>query len=624
MLHHSRLYLMFLLLAPGMVVLAANSASAADSPELLPVGMIQGSGDVSPFVDQTVSFRAVVTGFYESRNQEGVTYYTIFVQDPAGMEDGDPATSDGIALFHGRRRPNVAPGDLVRVTGQVIEYYGLTEISDRGLEIVVEARNQPLPEAVELNPPAANDALAAYYEPLEGMRVSLPGAALVVGPTYTGCGFAVARKDSGVTRIVRQHETDPVGQAILVLHHSNVNCAGFPNVAVGDQVSGLAGPLLYHFDDYKVVHQDTAAWQLTAVPRPPIPPPPAVAPGQLRVASFNVENLFDLIDDTGSDTEPKPTAAALAVQQSKLAYAISHLLQCPDIIGIQEVEKASLLVELAEKAAATCGFSYTVTHVESPDARGIDVALLSQPQRVQVVGVQLHQVCTPLETGISDRSIQCPAGRQPLSSRPPLQVDTLVDGHPLTLFVNHFKSKRGGEEESGPQRLAQAALLRELAGELLARDATAAIIVMGDFNDYFDSPALRLMSDDGRLTNVLGRLPEAERYSFVFGGASQLIDGLLLSPSLLDRVATVTIIHNSADYPASLATDLSPAGIAYRASDHDIPLLVLQWHGEAGSGDAKAPLRSWPGAVLALVAGLLAGGLGIALRLARRRPQAIT
>jgi uncharacterized protein len=622
--HHSRLYLLFWLPAFVLVVVATGAASAADSAELLAIGVIQGSGDVSPLVDQVVTFRGVVTGFYESRNQEGVTYYTIFVQDPPGMEDGDPATSDGIAVFHGRRRPNVAPGDLVRVTGQVIEYYGLTEISDRGLEIVVEARNQPLPEAIELNPPAANEALAAYYEPLEGMRVSVPGAAYVVGPTYSSCGLAVTRQDSGVTRIVRQREEDPVGQAILVLHHSNVNCAGFPNVAVGDQVSGLAGPLLYHFDAYKLVHQETAALQVTAGPPLPIQPPPPVAPGQFSVASFNVENLFDLIDDTGSVAEPKPTAAELAVQQTKLAYAISNVLQCPHLIGIQEVEKAALLLDLAERVAAGCGFTYTVTHLDSPDVRGIDVALLSHPERVQVVGAQLHQTCTPLETGIRDPSIQCAGGEWPLSSRPPLQVDTLVDGRPLTLFNNHFKSKRGGEEDSAPQRLGQAALIRQLVGELLERDEATAIIVMGDFNDYYDSPALRLMTGDGLLTNVLGRIPEEERYSFIFGGAAQLIDGLLLSPSLTDRVAAVTIVHNSANYPASLATDLTPAGIAYRASDHDIPFLVLQWFGEGGANEgAPAPWPWWWSIAVALIAGLLLGAGGMVL-FGRRRPQAMT
>jgi predicted extracellular nuclease len=130
---------------------------------------------------------------------------TLFVQDLPGSEDGDPVTSDGIAVFHGRPQPTVAIGDLIRVTGLVIEFFGLTEVSDDGLEIVIEARNQPLPDPIPLNPPAGNEAAARYYEALEGMRVTVPGTtaepgtAVVVGPTYASCGLAVVREESGQT-----------------------------------------------------------------------------------------------------------------------------------------------------------------------------------------------------------------------------------------------------------------------------------------------------------------------------------------------------------------------------------------------------------------------------------------
>jgi predicted extracellular nuclease len=71
-----------------------------------------------------------------------------------GSEDGDPVTSDGIAVFHGRPQPTVAIGDLIRVNGLVIEFFGLTEISDDGLEIVIEARNQPcLTPSRSIHPP---------------------------------------------------------------------------------------------------------------------------------------------------------------------------------------------------------------------------------------------------------------------------------------------------------------------------------------------------------------------------------------------------------------------------------------------------------------------------------------
>jgi uncharacterized protein len=611
-----------LLLVSALIAFAGRLAPPAGAEAaLLPIGAIQGAGDVSPYLDQVVSFRGVVTGLYASRNTSGITYFTLFVQDPVGTEDGNPATSDGMAIFHGRRRPDVALGDLLRVTGQVTEFYGLTEIAERGLDIQLESRNQPLPEPIPLNPPAANEALAAYYEPLEGMRVTVPGTAVVVGPTYGGCGFAVSRADSGVNRILRHRDADPIGLAVLILHTTNVSCAGFPHVASGDQVEGLVGPLIYHFDQYKLIHQEPAALNVTAVARPTLPPPPTPDEGQITVATFNLENYFDLVNDTGAgaETEPVPTAAELAIKRAKLAYAIGRLLGCPTLIGVQEVEKASLLRELAAETAAHCAFTYQVTHLESADIRGIDVALLSDPRRVDVVAARLHQSCTTLATGIHDPTLQCPGGQQPLSSRPPLQIDVRVDGRPLSLFVNHFKSKRGGEAESAPQREAQAELITAIVQAMLASDPETAVIVMGDFNDYFDSAPLRRMTGGARpLQNVLAQLPEGERYSFIFGGASQLIDGLLLSPALMARLAGVTIVHNSADFPFSLATDISPENLAYRTSDHDIPLLLLQWSGErplpAGAPETGAnqpPAVPWLWLILALIGGMVVGAIGI-------------
>lgn len=93
--------------------------SRSSAQEMLTIGQIQGSGEVSPFVGERVSFRGVVTGMYEDRNSRGITFYTLFVQDIPGTADGVPATSDGIAVFLGRKRPSFQPGDQVQVSGRV-------------------------------------------------------------------------------------------------------------------------------------------------------------------------------------------------------------------------------------------------------------------------------------------------------------------------------------------------------------------------------------------------------------------------------------------------------------------------------------------------------------------------
>ncbi len=545
---------------PAQITLTGECAAPINPAlleDLLPIGQIQGAGDVSPFVNQIVSFRGVVIGAYADRNAAGITFYTLFVQDIPGFEDGDPATSDGIGLFLGRERPSAQPGDQARVTGQVTEFFGFTELDDGGLQIQVESNQNALPDAIHITP-------GSDLERYEGMRVRLDGAAQVVGPAFSGCGFAVAAPD-GPARLFRRQLDDPIDQILQILHTSDVDCAGFPDVKVGDRVEGLAGPLIYHFDQYKIVNHGSLA--VTTASLPPLSAPPAPTAGQFTVATFNLENYFDSVDDTGTDAEPKPTAVELATKQSKLAYALGVTLSCPALVAVQEVENAPLLTALAEETAAMCGFTYQVTHRESADGRGIDVALLSDPERVAVQTAVLRQGCTVLDTGIEDETMDCPAGQQPLFSRPPLQVDVLVDGRAYILLVNHFKSKRGGEVETTPRRIAQAQHLLALT------DGMERVILLGDFNDYEQSAAMQVLY--GRFANALFAIPDAERYSFVFGGASQLIDGILLSPALADELVSAAILHVNADFPDAWGMDLSPERRPYRATDHDLPVVVM-------------------------------------------------
>jgi endonuclease/exonuclease/phosphatase family metal-dependent hydrolase len=289
-----------------------------------------------------------------------------------------------------------------------------------------------------------------------------------------------------------------------------------------------------------------------------------------------MENYFDLIDDTGDDAEPKPLELELSLKQQKLAAALTQTLACPTLVAVQEVEKGTLLNELAQLATPGCEFTYKVTHLESADVRGIDVALMSNPNLVKIQSAELMQTCTELETGVSDARVNCPVGQDVLFSRPPLLVELVVGERPFTIIVNHFKSKRGGEAETAPWRLAQANHVAELVSEISANNPDANVIVLGDFNDYEQAPPLLALAENGNLENVLLRLPDETRYSYVFGGVSQLIDGIFVTPGVQDKVASVQILHVNADYPDALAVDVSPGALPFKTTDHDLPLLVLQ------------------------------------------------
>jgi hypothetical protein len=201
---------------------------------------------------------------------------------------------------------------------------------------------------------------------------------------------------------------------------------------------------------------------------------------------------------------------------------------------------------------------------------------MSDPRHILVTNLDQKQTCTALDTGVIDTNVTCSRGAQPLFSRPPLQVDVLVDGVPLTIIVNHLKSKRGGEAETFERRMAQADHLQSLTRSLLSEDNGLAIAVVGDFNDYYQSPVMEELTTDGYLLDILYIIPNDERYSYIFDGYSQLIDWILVSPSLIPKMVSVQIVHVNADFHNDLSEKTGELEISYRSSDHDIPLVILQ------------------------------------------------
>jgi endonuclease/exonuclease/phosphatase family metal-dependent hydrolase len=566
--------------APGVAELTGDcpepavlAPSPATSPVELtgPISAIQGDGDVSPYLDQFVTFRGLVTGVHENRNARGAIFYTLFVQDDPAQADGNPATSDAIAVFTATARPSFLPGDLIQVRGRVSEFYGLTEIDFRDLEIVSLGRSGTVLPVTTLS-----SLVQSSLEPFESMLVTLPEVR-VAGPTHTGCGFAVAALDTPLPQL-HEDPLGPVPPVLPVLHRSNITCTGFPDVKRGDLIRGVSGPLTYRFDQYQIVQQELG--ELHVIPAPlPIPTPLAPAgPTTFSIVTVNIQDYLA--------ADP-----ALLTRQEKVVDLFASFLSCPAIIAIQEVENAALLREIATGLGRRCETAYVIAHRDSADARGIDVALLADAGRIQVTTIRLHQGCTALETGIADPSVRCPAGHSPLHSRPPLQVDVEVEDVPYTFFVNHLKSKREGEVETAQWRQAQATHLVTLVTQQLDVAPDSAVVVLGDFNDLPESAAMQTLLTGAPLVDPLRRLPAEIRYTYVFAGLAEMLDTILLSPAAAAALIDSGIVHMNADYPSAWLADLT---VPFHATDHDVPWVLMRLPEEAAPAGSNTPARILP------------------------------
>lgn len=198
------------------------------------------------------------------------------------------------------------------------------------------------------------------------------------------------------------------------------------------------------------------------------------------IAFYNLENLFDTINANGKyDLEFSPQGSRkwdtekYNAKINKLAFTIAQFKSSrtphgPAVVGIAEVENESVVADLvAAPALAPLGLKYV--HHDSPDLRGIDVALLYDPEQFTVTNVTNTPLIFPDEPRFRTRDQMCVTG--------------LLCGRPVAVIVNHWPSRLGGREASSPRREAAAALSRHIADSLWKVNPDMGIIVMGDLND---------------------------------------------------------------------------------------------------------------------------------------------
>lgn len=201
------------------------------------------------------------------------------------------------------------------------------------------------------------------------------------------------------------------------------------------------------------------------------------------VAFYNVENLFDTINDPNKYDEKSPMmelksdrSAIYKKKVSNMASVISQIgtattKNTPTIIGLAEVENRAVVEDLANDPALVSK-DYGIVHFESPDARGIDVALMYQ-----------KALFVPLTTSSHELKLFDTETTKRIYTRDQLLVSGYLEGELIHILVNHWPSRRGGEVKSRSKREAAAALNKRLIDSLQSNDPYAKILSMGDFND---------------------------------------------------------------------------------------------------------------------------------------------
>jgi uncharacterized protein len=601
---------------------AANGGGGGGTtPVAAAIYTIQGNGATSPLVGQTVVTSGVVTK---------VVTNGFFMQDLGG--DGDPATSDGVYVFTSTAPPAaVAPGNLVQVTGTVVEFSGgagtaaspLTEIGSVTAVNLLGSGYTITPTEVSL-PLAAGDSLERF----EGMLVRFVGTLTVqqnffqarYGQLTLGAGgrheTPTNRYRPGSSQALALADLQARSRVLLDDGNSlqNVNptaysfAGGVPRA--GDSVSNLVGVLDYGPATASAAGAGLYRLQPTAVPafaitNPRTAAPDAVGGSNVTLGSMNVLNFFTTFTNgqtasgqsgqgcslgnsvSASNCRGADNAAEFERQRSKIVRALAGLNA--DAVGLMEMQNnGSVAVQnLVDALNAQLGASvYAVVPLpaESTGTDAIRVAMIYKPGRLSLVGV----------------SVSDPAS---INNRPPLaQTFAAANGERFTLVVNHLKSKSGcpsassadaaGNTDAGDgqgcwnaQRVQQAQRLRTFIAQLQNKSANNDVLLVGDFNAYAQEDPIFDLTSSGYIDQS-GRF-EALGYSYVFDAAAGRLDHAITTASLASKVTGAVHWHIDADESlaqdynlefkqpacATCAPDPFDGTVPFRASDHD-PVLV--------------------------------------------------
>lgn len=249
----------------------------------------------------------------------------------------------------------------------------------------------------------------------------------------------------------------------------------------------------------------------------------------IRLMFYNLENMFDTADNPDKEDGEFLPAGIKKWDSYRYWQKLKHIFQViaavgetspPEIIGLCEVEDYQPLYDLVSNTPLM-KYPYSVVHFDSPDIRGIDVALLVRSDKIRVLESKPIRITFKTNNNKKTRDI--------------LYTELLINTDTLHVYVNHWPSRRGGQKVSEVYREEVAERLLGHIDSLMHANPLANIVVMGDFNDEPGDKSLQVLKRAG-LLNLSEKLQSTCRCgSYKYRNEWNMFDQIIISPQLLKQ-----------------------------------------------------------------------------------------
>ena len=575
---------------------------------------VQGPGFASPIQGQPVQVEAIVVGAFQSTANGGLGGF--FLQEADANQDDDALSSEGIFVFDNAFGIPVVPGDVVRVAGTVTEFFGETQIAEVENLAVCDSGRLTDTSPVLLELPVED---LIQYEAIEGMWIQTVQE-LTVTDVFNAVRFGEVQVSNGrlfqPTQIVEPGLPAQALQAAndlnrIIIDDARNGSNRLPFINGGDNESELAADnpirngfgvapgfeavMSFAFSRYRLQPLSQPTFVPESNPRPAFPE--IGGGGNLRVATYNVENLFTTLSGPGSQCGPNLLSCRGASTDSELERQLSKTVAAiqamdADVLALIEIENdgddrtLQRLVDELNLVDAIGDWRFVPTGFVGTDA--IKPAFIYRATRVQPEG----------HFAVLDQTVDLrfDATRQ----RPALaQTFRAWNSGKFTAVAVHLRAKSCGGA-SGPnadqgdgqgcwnlwRSLSTAALV-----DWLDTDPTGSgdpdFLILGDFNAYAQEDPMLILEQSGFVNlGTAAADGNPALYSFTFFGQAGALDHAMASPTLADQLMdAVYWAINADEIPAfNYSEGLLTGGLVerpdsffnvdpFRSSDHD-PLII--------------------------------------------------